>query len=117
MLRTGWSEADLGSLSRSRRDGVRWVLYAEILTDRATADLDRVALDLEDAEFELRVPPPSAASARTRSKNRISTHRAHLKQARALKKQVRDLLWPADEPDAGDLSARKDPDQEMTTDG
>lgn len=95
MLRTGWTEAELGAARRATQDGLRWALYAETLTDAATVDLDHVQDQIDEAFFVLSKPSESAKDAHHRT--RLGRLRAELAKTRSHKAEVRALLYPEDE--------------------
>lgn len=83
--------------SRSERDAVLWRLYAGRLGDAATLDLEAPAERIADAEFELREPTKRQRQSYVRDS--LARDRARLREARAKRAEVRELLWPPDETD------------------
>lgn len=95
-------------------EGIRWVLFAEMLAsdaktdiEGATRELDEAAANLDDESFQL--GNPSAAVAKLHAQRRISVKRLRIGEARVKvaemashKEEIRAVLWPADEPVEGE---------------
>lgn len=111
-MRTGWSEDVYGATAPITLEGLRWVLFAEMLAsdakldvDAATQHLDDQAAQVADMEFELGKPSENAARSRQRGKIadarvRLGKGRLQVAEMAKHKAATRALLWPFDPDEA-----------------
>lgn len=108
MWRTGWSEAEMAAQSRSTREGIAWLFFAESLAPELKVDvaarekeLQARGEQLDDASFFL---DAKEEAAKARKRVRIAEARLEIADAltrlgelREHQAKVRASLFPDDE--------------------